>query len=99
LYSLVSFFGKNTYSKKAPILSWCFFVFVSDIIILEEDKDMMMLDSQHCSICSLTVAPNDPERQTVGRNVVHGNCLKRHLAHIKQADIKQEQVTQKVQVH
>lgn len=53
-----------------------------------------MNDNVKCAICFLTVAPADPERQTVHKKVVHGNCLKRYVASKRQQDIKQEQVRQ-----
>lgn len=48
--------------------------------------------SEHCGICSLTVAPNDPERKTQGNKVYHGSCVLRNIR--AQQQIKQEQSLQ-----
>jgi hypothetical protein len=55
---------------------------------------------QYCTHCNLYVAPQQPGKIVIGKNLFHPECFKKHLAKNNQLPLKiqQEQVLQVVAV-
>jgi len=52
--------------------------------------------SDYCARCSILVAPSEPNRQTVGKFVLHGKCYKQQVIESQMAKaLRQEELVLK----